>query len=225
MTTSEDLFEEYCAENSIACARIDERDEKTPDYQVEIEGTTIIVEVKQFDPSKEDKVVLRDFEKNKMVTHGTTPGDRVRNKIKSGAPQLSKYCKGKHPSILLLYNNLPFVLGDPTEPYNIRVGMFGLDTIVLSVPQNYSRKPSVVDRKSGPKRKLTENHNTSISAVGVLQRNSEERLEMLIYHNQHAEIHLNDEFANIHTATEYKVSERVKGQFHSWITKGSEQTN
>jgi len=59
------------------------------------------------------------------------------------------------PVVLVLYNNLPLELGDRLSPYEIRVGMYGLETIIFSIPKGYLG-PTVIDRKFGPKRKLTE---------------------------------------------------------------------
>ncbi|MFK5951225.1 MAG: hypothetical protein QM500_20915 [Methylococcales bacterium] len=167
MTSSEDLFEKFCKENNIDYSKIEESTTKTPDYEIEIDGLIVIAEIKQIDPNKEEQSLIRKLENGEMVTTGGTPGDRVRSKIKSASPQLAKLAKGRHPSIVVIYNNIPFALGNPTEAYNIRVGMYGLETIVLSVSKNSGTPPRVTERKFGPKRKLTTEHNTSISAVAV----------------------------------------------------------
>lgn len=207
--------------NGISCLRIEETTTKTPDYKINVDGLDIVVEIKQVDPSKEEKALLREFEEKGHIVHGDTPGDRVRSKIKSAGPQLSKPSKGKCPSILVLYNNLPFVLGNPVEPYNIRVGMYGLETIVLSVPKDYSKSPSVIDRKFGPKRKLTEEHNTSISAVAVLINRNDKDLWLNIYHNIYAEVQLPLGLISSRNADEFILSENQRGEFQEWVNINS----
>lgn len=217
MTSSEDLFEKFCKENNIVCSKIEESTTKTPDYKIEIDGVTVIAEIKQIDPNKEEQALIRKLENGEIIRTGGTPGDRVRSKIKSASPQLSKLAKGKHPSIVVLYNNLPFVLGNPTEAYNIRVGMYGLETIVLSISNNYEAPPSVVDRKFGPKRKLTEEHNTSISAVAVLSLNPEGESSLEVYHNQFAAIPLPYGLVSTRNAKEYILSDNQTGVFQEWV--------
>jgi len=216
MTTSEDLFERFCKENNIGYSKIEESTIKTPDYEIEIDGLTVITEIKQIDPNKEEKELIRKLENGEMVTTGGTPGDRVRSKIKSASPQLSKLAKGKYPSIVVLFNNIPFALGNPTEAYNIRVGMYGLESIVLSVPNNYEAPPTVKDRKFGPKRKLTEEHNTTISAVAVLSKNQEGELRLEVYHNQFAAIPLPHGLLSTRNVSEYVLSENQTGVFQEW---------
>ncbi len=215
MTISEDLFEQFCADQGIACERLEEETSKTPDYQIVIEGMEVVVEVKQIDPSKEDRKLLEEFEANGHIVHGGTPGDKVRKKIQSASPQMSAHSKGQNPAVLVLYNNLPFVLGNPLEPYNIRVGMYGLEAIVLSVPKDYSA-PSVVDRKFGGKKKLTEDHNTSISAVAVLSELEGSGLHLSIYHNQHAAVPLPAGVFSKYNSSEFELSENKVGAFQEW---------
>ncbi len=217
MTISEQLFRRFCDENEISCLRIEATTTKTPDYKINIDGVDIIVEIKQIDPSNEDKALLRKLENGENIAHGSTPGDRVRNKIKKAGPQLSKLSKGKYPSMLVLYNNLPFILKNPVEPYDVRVGMYGLETIVLSVPEDYSKSPSVIDRKFGPKRKLTEEHNTSISAIGVLINRNDKGLFFNIYHNEYAKIQIPFRVLGSRNANEYILSKNQQGEFQEWV--------
>jgi len=50
-TKSENMFEQFCNELSIKCNRIEEAKEKRPDYEVVINSTKMLVEVKQIDPN------------------------------------------------------------------------------------------------------------------------------------------------------------------------------
>ncbi|HUU27608.1 MAG TPA: hypothetical protein VM123_07340 [archaeon] len=216
MTISEKMFEQYCEENSIGWTRIVESTEKRPDYYISIAGVNIVVEIKQFDPSKEQKKLLRKFKENGRFYNGGTPGDKVRSAIKKAGPQLSTLSKKRYPSILVLYNNLPFVLGNPTEPYNIKVGMYGLERIDLNMPRDFKTPTVIVDRKFGKKRKLTKEHNTSISALAVLPNTKEKGLWLDVYHNEHAAIELPKGLVSSLRAAEFVLSEKIQGEFQEW---------
>ena len=90
-TWSEKLFENWCRENGVNFRCIPrEEDRRTPDYELVINGTTIIAEVKHIDDNLRDK----------------TNRQRIRNKIKKC--QLSTWIKTKEYSdlaILVLYES------------------------------------------------------------------------------------------------------------------------
>ena len=220
-TTSEQLFEQYCQENGIGCMKIKEAADKTPDYDIEVNGIRIIAEIKQIDPSKEDRSLIRELRENGCMNYSRTPGDRVRNKIKSASIQLSKLSKDRYPSMVVLYNNLPLALGNPIDPYNIRVGMYGLDTIVLSVPNDPPIQPSVIDRRFGPKRKMTETHNTSISAVAVLSKANNKKLWLDVYHNIYASMPIPAGLISSKNANEFILSEDIPGEHQEWVKENS----
>ena len=54
-TISEELFEKLCSTRGVECDRIPETTEKTADYHVSLGSLALITEVKQLDPSNEDK--------------------------------------------------------------------------------------------------------------------------------------------------------------------------
>jgi hypothetical protein len=210
---SETLFETLCSAQGLGYSKIKEGTIKTPDYFVEIDGTVFVAEVKQIDPNDEQKKLLAEFKKNKFISVSTTPGEKVRSKIKSSTAQISKLAKGKMPGMLVLYNNLSLVLGDPIEPYNIRVGMFGFDTIVLTKPRDFSA-PRIIDKKFGPKRKITKEHNTSISALAVI--NEKEPIWLDIYHNPYAAIPFTHGIFQKRGNREYELAEKQPLKFQEW---------
>ena len=151
-----------------------------------------------------------------MISVDSEPGAKVRSKIKNAAEQISNLAKGKYPGVLVLYNNVPFVLGSPLDPDNVRVGMYGFDTIVLTQPTDFDVSREVIGRKFGPKKKLTEEHNTSISALAVLEE-TQEGLSLSVYHNQHASIPLPLEVVRAVGAKQYVLSDDTRLEFRSWI--------
>ncbi len=210
---SETLFENLCAVQGLRCSKIEEGSNKTPDYLVQIGSLEFIAEVKQVNPSNEQKKLLAESERKRFISVKATPGETVRSKIKSGAAQISKLAKGKMPGMLVLYNNLPFALGDPFGPYNVRVGMFGFDTIVLTKLQDFS-PPMVLDRKFGPRRKVTKEHNTSISALAVINKKEPNQLD--IYHNPHAAIQFERGVFKKFGNKEYELEEKQPMRFQEW---------
>lgn len=217
-TKSETLFEHYCEEKGISCKRIGEESERRPDYELEVSGLKVVVEVKQVDPNKEDKVRLVEFEKRGMIVADSTPGAKVRSKIKGASKQISNLAKEKCPGVLVLFDNMPFALGGSLEPYHIRVGMYGFDTIVMTRPIDFDELPQVIERKSGPKKKLTEEHNTSISALAVLEKKNG-ITSLSFYHNQHAKIPLPYDVADHLKEKQFVLSEESRLESQSWVER------
>lgn len=216
-THSETLFENLCAAQKLECKQIKEGANKTPDYLVYIGNLVFVVEVKQANPNNEQNRVIAEFGKRSIkrsIGFRMTNGEKVRSAIKSGAPQISKLARGKMPGMLVLYNNFHLFPDDPfpLDPYNIRVGMFGFDTIVLK--PRYFSPPMVLDRKFGPKRKLTKEHNTSISALAVMNKTEPNRLD--VYHNPHAAIPFERGIFRKFGNKEYELEEKIPMRFQEW---------
>jgi hypothetical protein len=91
------------------------------------------------------------------------------------------------PSILILHNNVG--RHKHTEPADILAGMYG--QLYFPIYGNPEETLSIGEMRSGPKKKMTSDSNTSISAVGVLQQPRRGNPDLAIYHNFHARAHLN----------------------------------
>jgi len=217
-TESEKLFEHFCVTKSISCEKIEEESSKRPDYLISISGLKVVAEVKQLNPNKEDKAKYKEFKEKGFAVGDSPPGARVRGKITDSAPQISSLAKGKFPGLLVLYNTVP--LANLLDPYHIKVAMYGLDTVVISRPALFEERPHVIERKSGPKRKLTENHNTSISAIAVL-KNSQNGLSLDVYHNQHAAIPFADGVFGELGCEQYRIKDHGHYEFISWSSTKS----
>lgn len=167
MTISEDAFEQLCREQGITFLRIEEGEQRRPDYTIRLSGNEVVVEIKQFDPSNEEEQLYKRFlDGESVVVDMSPPGRKMRKAIDSGYPQLAALAKGKLPALLVVYNNVP--IGDHTDPYAIKAAMFGLETIDIAVPKDFSRSPYPVDRRFGGKRRITHNQCRSLSAIGRL---------------------------------------------------------
>src|SRR5262249_48636283 len=161
----EKWFEDYCASSGIACKRISEEHSKTPDYELTIDGQRIIGEVKEISWHREERESDRLLsERGYGNVLSPTPGNRVRKKITDFSAQIKARTHSIYPSILVLCD-LQFGCGQIAghlAPYNIRVAMYGLEQIHMVVSRDHSVSPYATRMSYRPKRKMTEDHNTSI---------------------------------------------------------------
>jgi hypothetical protein len=216
-TESEILFETFCAQNGIRCEAIPTKSkekEETPDYDIYPNEQKVVAEIKQLDPNPEEIAQQKIFDAGGIATSGGTPGARIRSKIIAGASQIGIRAKSKYPSVLVLYNNVP--LSNHTDPYFIRVAMYGLETHVLGVPKEMGQSPYLIDKKFGPKRKMTQVDNTSISAVAVLAEDDSGNPKLFIFHNVYAAIPLVPEIFRSYEVRQFTLEEKVVGRFQDW---------
>lgn len=200
----------------ISIERIEETSNKTPDYELNIAGTTVIAEVKEIDRNPEERESDRTL---KQRGHGNrlskTPGNRVRKKITSASPQLKARSQGRYPTILVLFEKGP--LAGHLDHYNIRVAMYGLEQLHIVVPNDHSVRPYSTGMSYGPKRKMSEEHNTSMSAIGVLCMSQSNELQLHIYHNKYASIPLPSSIISSIGIQQYQLEDNVNGTIAEWI--------
>src|SRR5688572_20739726 len=122
------MFEAFCAQQSFRHAKIAISSHKTPDYEVVAPGGRVICEVKQFDMNSEEASARGSLLRGRHSVVSTKPGQRVRTAISTAVRQLRRVTNGTEPGIVVLCD--PNWLGHGGE-YNIRVGMFGFDTMIL----------------------------------------------------------------------------------------------
>ena len=187
-TTSEEVFERFCSERQIPLRRIPEAHTRTPDYELECGQVRVVVEVKEVTPNDEERESERLAQRGvgKAISH--TPGDRVRHKIKSCSGQIKARARGVLPSMLVVFDR-GRVAGH-VDPYNIRVAMYGLEQVYISVPPIGMGSPHAVGMGYGPKRQMSPDHNTSISAIGALVMTGPDDIFLIVYHNKFAQVPL-----------------------------------
>lgn len=215
-TESEMMFQSLSEAKGVSFQRIECEADKTPDYCIDIAGTRIVIEIKQFDADSDEDGILqnRSEQLGKIRTFPLTPGDAVRRKIKKAGPQIKMKTGGTLPSMLILYNRR--LLYNPANDYEIRVGMYGFDSIVFAVPDYMSVAPYEVDRKFGGSRKMTETCNTSISAVGVLGHDEAGGTQLMVYHNYYAVNPLCPDYLRILASRQFILETKKNGQVQSW---------
>lgn len=215
-TLSESLFEHYCQSKGIACRRIPQADTRTPDYELEIEGRRIVVEVKEIDRNKEERESDRLLrERGYGNVESSTPGDRVRSKIASSSAQIKARTVGVNPSILVLFDSGQAYRH--LHPYKIRVAMYGLEQVYIALPPLVSgRHPTITGKGYGPKRKMTHEHNTSISAIGVLFTPGPDEISLHVYHNKFAEVALNAGLLCKYGIEQFELEDEIVGTTANW---------
>ena len=185
---SELLFEEYCTRAGIHWERLEEERGKTPDYELVVDDRTIIAEVKEITknkPERESDRLLKERGYGKAL--GGKPGARVRKKIMDSSPQIKARTTGCHPGFLVLYDDGQ--IAGHLDRYHIMTAMYGLEVVHVTVPQDPSAKPYVRGSSFGPNKKMTNDANTSISAIGALVVTAPDRvIELHVYHNLFAAV-------------------------------------
>ena len=214
-TESQTLFEKYCADSGIPCEPILEEDTPTPDYWIAIEGQRIVAEVKEIVRNKEEQESDRlVHERGYGNAISSIPGERVRKKISDSSPQIKARTEGTYPSILLLYDRGQIV--GHLSSYMIRVGMYGLEQMHFAVPKDTSVSPYSTGMSYGPKRKMTEEHNTSISAIGILFTPWPKPVELFVYHNRFAAVPLDARLLAKHGIRQFQLEAGLAARTAQW---------
>jgi hypothetical protein len=220
-TKSEKLFEAYCKCLSISCERIEEVDQKRPDYRLEKNGLFCIAEVKEFVANKDEKLTIDSMKRNGVGTpYGCPPGQRVRKKISDAIPQLKNLTKGIHPGILVLYYNVPELFGEGcTDAYHVLTAMYGFQTV--RVPNG-----SQIDTpdKFGSGRKISATCNTTLSAIMVI-RDFTGEISSSVYHNSFASTPIPFAYFSDKTCNQFILDDASDNEFkpfsqlmgHRWI--------
>jgi hypothetical protein len=215
LTLSEKLFEQYCAAHRITATRVPTTGAKTPDYDLDIDGYPLVAEVKEIARNKEERE--SDAQLDKLgygKATGGAPGARVRKKVLDSNGQLRIRCRGMLPGLLVLFDHS--TSGHHTDAYNVKIAMYGLEQVYLAVPNDPALHPYLTGSGFGPRRATTCDHNTSISAIGVL-RVTRDGLSITVYHNRHAAAPLDASAVERLGATQFAIEETESGEIAKWL--------
>src|SRR3990172_8665459 len=106
MTDSEELFEQFCKMNGLHCELVptaSEDEEQRPDCRVTgLRGTTIIVEIKQFDPNPEEEKEIKKMRQGGAGGFRSEPGARLCNAIRRADRQIKALSQRQHPGLLIV---------------------------------------------------------------------------------------------------------------------------
>jgi hypothetical protein len=184
---------------------------KTPDYTIFPKEAKVIAEVKEVQENAAERQQREKLEEVGWSTFGGKVGDRARDIIGTAAKQLKRMAKGKCPAMIVIYNP-SFLLRHHTEPHAIKAAMYGFDTVVLGLaPIHMQEQPRLIDRKSGPGRKVGSQFNTTISAVAVLDSEG-----LTLYHNMFAALPLAVEVFTGIAVRQCTLGESQPGEFDTW---------
>jgi len=213
-TVSELLFEQFCNENLILYSRIEHQDYQTPDYDTYFAEQLVIVEVKQVDSNDNDEKYREQGRQRGIVVYRPKSDRRVRNKIDSAKKQLKLRSQGKHPAMLVLYDNVPL---RPIDASDIKTAMYGDESVSFLVPENPEDTSIEIEKVGfGSGRKFTPNHNTTFSAIAFLYK-SGDTLRLSIFHNIHAKCPIDPSWLRRNTVRHFTLGPQVQGVFQEWV--------
>lgn len=213
-TLSEVLFEKFCRDKGIGCKPVNVGCKRTPDYDVYLPRRKVVTEVKEITPNPTELAAEAALRAGKFSAVSFTPGERVRGKIADASPQIKARAKYQYPGLLVLFDN--GLLTRHLDPYQIRVAMYGLETVVFAVPRNPRESPYPIDRKYGSRRKMTPTHNTSISAVGILTAPQNGEVNLIVYHNAHAAQPLSPKLFARYGVRQFQLEQSQPGTIADW---------
>lgn len=182
-TISEFIFEQHCARRGVEARRVSESTRREPDYEVYLEGGSIMAEIKQMDPNGRDRT--RELQQNEeddgMVV---APARRVRGMLDSGYPQLRRYAEQGYPGILVAFNNAGHV--NYIDDFTVMKAMFGSPHLVFNIDQD--GKLHNAGHGFGGGRKVTRSSFRALSALCVLVVDSPNNIELHAFHNPYADL-------------------------------------
>jgi len=164
----EKLFVRFCQYQAWKFERIDESHRKrTADFCLKLEdGTGVVVEVKQFDPNKQERKEQQRLDDGRFVLTGSKPGKRLRSIIGKANAQIKALCRAE-PGMLVVFNRTHNQQHD--HLYSVKTAMYGIDVVSVHVPNDPRASPSFGPVRSGPCKKVGPERNTSVSCVAVLR--------------------------------------------------------
>lgn len=210
-TSGERYFEAFCDYHGLKYEKIiEEKDIRTPDYLLFIDDYLIIAEIKDMESNKEDQKALKEFyEKGSVVWGESKVGSRVRNKIITSKDQIKRYTKNRYPSILLIFDHRNEITPTLTD-YEIKVGMFGFESININSNLNY--------RKFGGKAQMTKNSRKYISCIGLLIKEKNASPFLKLYENYYANIKIKyDILRKYNDISIFKLEYPPDQIFSNWV--------
>jgi hypothetical protein len=212
VTISELLFEQFCEQNSIPFSRIIPQDYKTADYEVYLDGNLVIVEVKQINPNKDDEKYRLKIRQQGVIAYWEKSGRRVTLKIGSAKQQLKSNSQGKHPAILVLYDNVPIKSIDHDD---IITAMYGQESINIAWPEDYKNiAPEILNVKLGTDSMFTRTHNTTFSGIALLYKTGD-NIRLDFFHNIYARCPINPSWLRLSGVRQFKLEAKILTQSKS----------
>jgi hypothetical protein len=186
--SGEEMFERLCGSLGLRWSRIKEASdegERRPDYTiVGTDGSVLVAEVKTVTPTAEETREIQRTLRGEIFARGGKPGERLRRMIGKANEQLKVIAAG-NAGILVVFNPDLFLRWH-TEPYAVLTAMRGLDVVDVHVPRDPSQSPTFGPTRSGPGKRMTENANTSTSAIVCPVEIQAGEWQASVFHNRYA---------------------------------------
>jgi hypothetical protein len=217
-TKSEQLFERFCLENYFSLTPIPtqaKEGKRTADYSLVLsDDSTCVVELKELEPCKEYLLSLAAMSRGESYVRKGVPGARVRDCIKRAYVQIKNSSGRKCPGILVIF--APGILACDLDAYQIRVAMFGFDTMLLNPVVSVDGKLEILGYSHGGSRQVTGEQNRSLSAVCTLLSDEDGNLLLDIFHNPYAHVPLRPHVFSARNVVHYMVSDLESPFRSSW---------
>lgn len=210
-TISEEVFEKFCKKKRVTCTRIPESTEKSSDYELILDSTKIITEVKQIEKNNSDSE-KESFMADGGVALGSAPSTRVRQHIVKAYSQIKNSCKNKYPGMVVLFNNAGLL--NRIDCFTVSTAMFG--DFAVSIYLNNENNIVAGAQKFQGKRKVTKSSLRSLSAVAILTNGFSSDPEFVVYHNPYADIPIDPILFSQITDKQYKHKGPHEMESGSW---------
>lgn len=166
----------------IPCRQIARDDGKTPDFDIELSGITVVTELKQLDLNEADKAIFDLARRTGSASGFSTSDNRVRRKINEANPQLKARSRARLPTMVVLYDNGTF---GGIDYIDIKTAMYGDEKVVVTLVNHETHQVTPIHPGGG--RRMTETCNTTISAFALLT-GSLGSAALSVFHNHYAAI-------------------------------------
>jgi len=214
-TVSERLFEQFCTENSIRFVRIEEEQYQTQDYDVYFSCHRVVAEVKQIDPNDDDLELSKQLHSHGIASAWDETERRVLLKINSARKQLKSGSRGRFPTVLVLYDNVPT---KPIDTEDIKTAMYGHETVRYSLSDNpIDSPPTKTSVGFGSNRRFTPEHNTTFSAVALLHRFGDGTSLLSVFHNIYAKKPIRPSWLRRDRVKQFTLGPTQAGFFQEWV--------
>ncbi len=191
---------------------------KSADYLLNLSHVRLVVEVKQIEPNPEERQLLAtpcEEWDGELVYHRGIPGERIRKKIAEAVPELRVISNGVLPTLLVIYDTIG-IWPELTDADAVRAAMFGVETALIGNGAAPDGGATVLDRWCGGRKRLTRDHNTTLSAIGILEGGAD-CLSMKLFHNPYAQNRLPDGVLDIAGVQQYCISGDPATGFPDWV--------
>jgi hypothetical protein len=146
--------------------------------------------------------------------HWGNPGEKVRKKITNAVPQLKALADSTLLTLLVLHDPIRF-WSELLDGDAVRAAMYGIETILVSPEPAPEGGATVLDPWYGGRKKLTEDHNTSLNAISILL-SEDQQLQLEVFHNWYAAVPLSPSALRVKSVTHFHLSTSPSEGFPKW---------